>query len=216
MGRSAWTVRIAGVLAGVLVAGACSSGPPPPVDERPYEQQIQSLRAEKDLVFRTDASVSPIPAEERASFPGLVYFPIDRRYRVPAALHEERTDPPVVINLPTSSTEMQPEQRVGRLEFTLDGTAYTLTAFAAEGDLSRLFVPFNDLTNGRETYGGGRYLNLDRTATGVYDLDFNRAYQPSCVYNHSYVCPYPPSENRLPIAITAGERLGSESRQAAP
>ncbi|HVT47004.1 MAG TPA: DUF1684 domain-containing protein [Vicinamibacterales bacterium] len=207
MGRSGWTVRVAGVLAGVLVAGACSSGPPPPVDERPYEQQIQASRAEKDRIFRTDASVSPIPAEERATFPGLVYFPIDHRYRVPAALHEERSDPPVVINLPTSSTETQPEERVGRLEFTLDGTAYTLTAFASEGDLSRLFVPFNDLTNGHETYGGGRYLNLDRSAIGVYDLDFNRAYQPSCVYNHDYVCPYPPSENRLPIAIDAGERL---------
>jgi uncharacterized protein (DUF1684 family) len=209
MGRSGWTGRVAGVLAGAIVAGACSSGPPPPVDEQPYEQQIQAARAEKDRVFRTDAAVSPIPAEARATFPGLVYFPIDRRYRVPAALHEERSDPPVVINLPTSSTEMQPEQRVGRLEFTLDGTPYTLTAFAAEGDLSRLFVPFNDLTNGKETYGGGRYLNLDRSATGVYDLDFNRAYQPSCVYNHGYVCPYPPSENRLPIAIDAGERLGS-------
>ena len=75
------------------------------------------------------------------------------------------------------------------------------------GAVQRLWVPFRDLTSGIETYGGGRYLDLDRTATGLYDLDFNRAYQPYCVYDPGYVCPYPPSENRLPVAIRAGERL---------
>jgi len=73
--------------------------------------------------------------------------------------------------------------------------------------MRRLFVPFGDLTNGNETYPGGRYLDLDRTATGIYDLDFNRAYHPFCVYNSSYDCPYPPRENRLAVPIRAGERL---------
>jgi uncharacterized protein (DUF1684 family) len=74
--------------------------------------------------------------------------------------------------------------------------------------MRRLFVPFGDLTNGAETYKGGRYLDLDRTPTGLYDLDFNRAYHPYCVYDPSYVCPVPPRENRLTVAIRAGERLG--------
>ena len=68
-------------------------------------------------------------------------------------------------------------------------------------------MPFHDLTNRIETYGGGRYMNLDRTATGVYDLDFNSAYHPYCVYNETYECPIPPAENRLAVAIRAGERL---------
>jgi uncharacterized protein (DUF1684 family) len=84
-----------------------------------------------------------------------------------------------------------------------------LTAFApAEATvITRLFVPFGDLTNVDETYRGGRYLDLQRTPTGVYDLDFNQAYHPYCVYNVNYVCPLPPRENRLTVAIRAGERL---------
>ena len=85
----------------------------------------------------------------------------------------------------------------------------TLTAFVDAGtnDVRRLFVPFGDLTNGTETYAGGRYLDLDRTATGIYDLDFNRAYHPFCVFNAAYDCPYPPRENRLQTAVRAGEKL---------
>ena len=67
-------------------------------------------------------------------------------------------------------------------------------------------------TNGTETYVGGRYLDLDRTATGLYDLDFNRAYHPYCVYNPQYDCPYPPRENRLTTPIRSGERLEAASR----
>jgi uncharacterized protein (DUF1684 family) len=73
--------------------------------------------------------------------------------------------------------------------------------------IDRLFLPFGDATSGTETYGGGRYLELDRTPTGLYDLDFNRAYHPYCVYNVTYDCPVPPRENYLTIAIRAGERL---------
>ena len=66
--------------------------------------------------------------------------------------------------------------------------------------MRRLFVPFTDMTSGAETYKHGRYLELDRTPTGLYDLDFNRAYHPSCVYNPNYECPVPPKENRLAVA----------------
>jgi uncharacterized protein (DUF1684 family) len=73
--------------------------------------------------------------------------------------------------------------------------------------MERLFVPFADLTSGEDTYKGGRYLDLDRTATGLYDLDFNLAYHPYCVFNPSYDCPVPPRENRLLVAIRVGEKL---------
>jgi uncharacterized protein (DUF1684 family) len=186
---------------------ACTSGPPP-VDDRPYDAQIQSWRTEKDNAFRVGDD-SPIPQTERASFAGLAYFPIDAHYRVPALLKADRGGPPVIIELQTSQSKKERMQRVGTLGFSLDGESLVLTAFADEGasDMRRLFVPFTDLTSGTETYKHGRYLELERTPTGLYDLDFNRAYHPFCVYNPNYECPVPPKENRLAIAIRAGERL---------
>jgi len=189
-------------------AAACTSGPPPPVDELPYEEQLRADRAAKDQYLRTDRR-SPLLPEDRAAFSGLPYYPIDPAMRVPARLREEKADPPVIIALPTSQATFDRMRRVGALAFTIDGSAYTLTAFA-DADartITRLFVPFGDLTSGLETYQGGRYLDLDRTASGTYDLDFNRAYHPYCVYNPGWLCPVPPRENRLQVAIRAGERL---------
>ena len=203
----AWPVLAACVLA------ACTSGPAP-VDDRPYDEQVLAWRRQKDADFRaSDNSSSPIPAAQRAAFRGLSYFLIDATYHVPAYLTRESTTPPVVIELQTSGPEVHRKvQKVGVLGFTLHGSPYRIMAFAEEGSLDRLFVPFADLTSGRETYGGGRYLDLDRTATGLYDLDFNRAYHPYCVYNSTYDCPVPPRENRLPVAIQAGERLADSPR----
>ncbi len=197
------------VLAAELVAAGCVSGPPPPVDERPYEDRVLADRARKDAEFKaSDNKFSPVPAEKRAGFPPLAYYPVRAEYRAPAALTEIRSDPPVVIELPNTAHQLERKVKVGTLSFTLAGAPYKLSAFAERvGDVQRLWVPFRDLTSGLETYGGGRYLDLDQTATGLYDLDFNRAYNPYCVYDASWICPYPPSENRLEIAIRAGERL---------
>jgi uncharacterized protein (DUF1684 family) len=201
-------VMVLAVLAvGVLGPQACTSGPPP-VDDRPYDAQVQAYRTEKDAAFRSSRD-SPIPDAARASFPGLLYFPIDARYRVPALLTETPANPPVLIQLQMSSSATEQMRKVGTLGFTLEGAAVTLTAFAEEHatDMRHLFVPFTDLTSGSETYKHGRYLDLDRTPTGLYDLDFNRAYHPSCVYNPNYECPVPPKENHLGVAVRAGERL---------
>jgi uncharacterized protein len=199
------------VLLLVMAAGAsrCTSGPSAPVDSRPYEERIAAARAQKDADFRaSDNDYSPIPLDKRAVFPSLVYYPIRPEYRVPAALTEVRSDPPIVIELPNSARQIERKVKVGTLTFTLAGTSHTLSAFAENaGSIQRLWVPFRDLTSGLETYGGGRYMDLDRTPTGLYDLDFNRAYLPYCVYNPGFVCPYPPDENRLPIAVRAGERM---------
>jgi uncharacterized protein (DUF1684 family) len=129
---------------------------------------------------------------------------------VPAGLALNRGED--ILEIPTSTGGRRAHQRVGKLSFTLRGQLLTLTAFVEVGqqDIRRLFVPFADLTNGTETYPGGRYLELDRTATGIYDLDFNRAYHPFCYYNPKYDCPYPPRENRLPLPVRAGERTDAE------
>jgi hypothetical protein len=174
--------------------------------ELPYADDINAWRAEKDEFMRASAE-SPVPPERRASFPPLNYFPIDEQYRVAAALELVPSDE--VIEMDTSDGKKRRMRRVGTLQFTLKGQPLTLTAFvdATENDMRRLFVPFGDLTAGTETYPGGRYLDLDRTATGVYDLDFNRAYQPFCYFNPSYVCPVPPRENRLTLPVRAGEKM---------
>jgi len=202
--------RLPGALASavaLILAAACTSGPGP-VDDPSYREQLQAQRAEKDDAFRK-AKDSPIPAEARATFAGLHYYAVDPAYRVPAFLTVEQPNPPLIIELQTSSTERQRMRKVGNLGFTLADATYKLTAFAesSSGSVDRLFVPFGDLTNVSETYHGGRFLDLDKTPTGLYDLDFNRAYHPYCVYNPSYICPVPPNENRLAVAIPAGEKL---------
>jgi uncharacterized protein len=121
---------------------------------------------------------TPIPPDKQSTILPLAYFPAALTYRVPAVLR-----------------------------VATDGA--TLGAFVEAGSQSfdRLFVPFTDLTSGTETYPAGRYLDLDRTRTGIYIIDFNRAYNPYCYYNPTYDCPYPPRENRLRVPIRAGEKM---------
>lgn len=154
-----------------------------------------------------ESSDSPVPADKRSSFAPLPYFAVDAAYRVPAMLQPAASGP--AVEMPTSTGQRRQMRRVGTLAFTLNGQPLSLGAFveADQKDMNRLFVPFGDLTNGVETYPGGRYLDLERTPTGIYDLDFNRAYHPFCLFNASYDCPYPPPESRLKVPIRAGERL---------
>jgi uncharacterized protein (DUF1684 family) len=199
------TMMVRRLAVAAALAAACAGCTP---DPPPYADQIAAWHAEKDRFMR-DASESPVPADKRASFPPLPYFPTDPAYRVPAMLHPAESS--ASIEMLTSTGQHRQMRRVGTLAFTLSGQQLTLGAFveADQTDLRRLFVPFGDLTNGVETYNGGRYLELERTATGVYDLDFNRAFHPFCLFNSAYDCPYPPLESRLKIPIRAGEKLGS-------
>jgi uncharacterized protein (DUF1684 family) len=198
-------VRVLVTLAVVAVLGATAACT---MRERPYPEEIGAWRADKDNFMR-ESPESPVAASERASFPPLPYFPVNEEYRVPAELDVISSDQ--IIEMSTSTGQRRRMRRIGTLRFTLKGQPLTLTAFveASENDMRRLFVPFADLTNGAETYQGGRYLDLDRTATGIYDVDFNRAYHPFCVFNSGYDCPVPPRENRIAVPIRAGEKLAS-------
>ena len=201
-------LAIALATAALVAVAACTSGPPPPDESRPYGEELAAARASKDQMLRNDPQ-SPIPAAKRAAFPGLPYFDIKPEYRVSSTLKSQPGGPPVVIDMQFTNNSSEKMVRVGTLAFSLAGTPYALTAFADQDDrsITRLFVPFGDLTNNKETYGGGRYLDLPRTSSGYYDLDFNRAYHPNCVYDPTWVCPVPPRENRLQVAIPAGEKL---------
>lgn len=183
--------------------GACGNRPPD--DPKDYVARIAAGRAAKDSEFQK--SSEPIPDSKKAEFLPLVYFPIDPDYNVLAALKPAVDEKPVMM--PTSTGQPREMRRVGTLEFTLKGQPMTLTAIieAAARDMNRITVMFSDMTSGTETYAAGRYIDLDRTPTGIYGLDFNTAYHPYCVYNATYECPYPPPENRLKIPIHAGEKL---------
>jgi uncharacterized protein (DUF1684 family) len=182
---------------------ACA--PSPADDEARFLQELQSFRAAKDAAF-VEAD-SPVPADKRAALLPLAYYPPSSAYRAPAVLKPLADG--TTVEMPTSTGQRRKMRVVGTLEFTLRGQPLTLGAFVESGarDLSRLFVPFTDLTSGTETYPAGRYIDLDVTPTGIYVIDFNRAYNPYCYYNPTYDCPFPPRSNRLQVPIRAGEKV---------
>ncbi len=184
---------------------ACSSGPSAP-DDAAYTTELNAARSEKDAAFKAGTD-SPVPADKRDAVLPLRYFPVDPNFAVPAALKLSEDRP--VFEMPTSTGALRRMQLVGQLQFTLQGQTRSLGAFVEEGtqQIDRLFVPFADLTTGKDTYSAGRYLDIQPTTTGYYTIDFNRAYNPYCAYNASYECPYPPPSNRLDVAVAAGEKV---------
>jgi uncharacterized protein len=198
----AWLLPLAAALSAMTLLG-CS--PAPPDDDGHILQEIASFREMKDKGFAGNGS--PVPEDRRKALLPLAYFPISLEYRVPAVLraYPDRS----TLEMPTSTGQLRTMVRVGRLDFTLRGQQLGLSAFVESGarNLDQLFVPFTDLTSGTETYPAGRYLDLERTRTGLYVIDFNRAYHPFCYYNPAYDCPYPPRENRLQIPVRGGERM---------
>lgn len=195
--------RFALVVLWAAVAAACSSRPPE--EPKDYAARIAADRAAKDAAFQKEAE--PVPENRKALFLPLEYFPIDPDYNVPAQLKpaSDRS----IFEMTTSAGNRDKFRRVGTLEFLLKGQPMRLTAFApaaAKTD-DRLFVPFSDLTSGTETYPAGRFMDLDRSPTGIYEVDFNRAYNPYCYYSPTWECPYPPAENRLKVPVRAGEKM---------
>ena len=176
-----------------------------------YVEAVLEFRAEKDAFFKA-APNSPIPAGERDAFAGLPYYPVDEGLRFEDRTLEPYTgDEPSDFQIPTSDGKLRPAHRAGYLGFEIDGATHRLTAYTFDGgDGESLFVPFLDGTSGTESYGAGRYMDLDREEDGTYSLDFNLAYHPSCVHDPRYSCPLTPAENRLPVRIEAGERLPSD------
>ena len=173
-----------------------------------YADAVAELRADKDAFFKGHDG-SPVPAAERDAFGGLPYFPIDEGLRLePLPLLPYTGEEPVRFEIPTSDGRLRPAERAGVFQFTIDGARCSLTAYRFANDTSdTLFVPFLDATSGTETYGAGRYLDLEAEDDETYVLDFNLAYHPSCVYDPRFSCPITPVENRLTVRVEAGERL---------
>ncbi len=164
-------------------------------------------RREKDKVYKT-ASNSPLPESDKAKFGGLAYYPVDPRLGFHVKLN--RYPRPEMVRIGTNTGEIRSGLRYGYFAFEIDGHPCRLQAYRMEDNPDMrgpyLFVPFRDATSGTETYGAGRYIDLRENTSGMYDLDFNRAYNPSCAYNSTFSCPVPPAENTLPVAVRAGEK----------
>ena len=141
-----------------------------------------------------------------AAFPGIDHYSVDSRWRVEATLARYAEPRRIKVSTVIDGLSFNPVSP-GRLQFSLDGQAMALEAID-RGD--ELFVIFADHTSGREIYGAGRFLyTAQADASGRTIIDFNKAYNPPCAFNDFSTCPVAPRHNRLPIAVTAGERYGS-------
>ncbi|WP_338729444.1 DUF1684 domain-containing protein [Haladaptatus sp. DJG-WS-42] len=170
-----------------------------------YTADLEAERTRKDEFFKNHPH-SPIPYDQREGFRGLIYYEPNPglRFVVPLHEHEEKAE----LLLDTSTEGVRQYLRWGEFRVEIDDEDVVIQAYRTDEHESRLFIPFRDRTSGNETYGAGRYLDLegeDRDGD-EWILDFNFAYNPYCAYSEAYECPLPPGENWLQVAVNAGEK----------
>lgn len=170
-------------------------------------QEILIYQLEKDKEFK-NPETSPLPDKYRKNFEGLDFFEPDTTYVVQAKLVRTPNAKPFLM--PTTTGENSTEVVYGIVHFELNGRKRQLEIYQnkelmlEEGYEDYLFLPFTDLTNDEETYGGGRYIDLRIPRTDEITIDFNRAYNPYCAYNKKYSCPIVPNVNHLNTKVLAG------------
>ena len=166
-------------------------------DLTPFQREIND--------FFKDASVSPLKKRDLKNFRGLDFFTYDSTYLVTAKLTKTPKEKPFMM---LTTTDMMVEYiKYGTVSFELLNNQYSLDIYKNLEDPNErdnLFLPFLDDTNGNESYGGGRYINLDIPQGDNLIIDFNSAFNPYCVYDEKYSCPIVPRENYIPLEIKAG------------
>lgn len=176
--------------------------------------RCRQFRRERDFLF-ADHPQSALSAAQKSNFNGLRYFPYNPDWRF--LLSIDRDVSPDVLEISLNKDGLTRMQRFGKIRFQIDQRQVSLSLFWILGYGGGVFLPFRDLTNGKTTYGGGRYLldTIKHADLGQEDnllvIDFNFAYNPSCAYNARWHCPLSPEENRLPVAVTAGEQTYPDS-----
>lgn len=166
-------------------------------------------RFQADLVTEySDPKTTPLNTEAKKEFKGVHFYAIDKAYKVEAMF--KRTAEEKIFSMKTSGSTTKDYVKYGEATFTLKGKEYKLNVYQSI-DLAKqrkyrdyLFIPFRDLTSGKETYGGGRYIDLTIPSDSTLVINFNKAYHPYCAYTEGYNCPIPPRENTLSVKIEAG------------
>ena len=189
------------LISAVIGASATASAQVPAA----WRDSLTAYWAHLDAEY-ADSATSPLTAEDRAHFNHLEHFPFDSSYCVKASFTPAEKAEPFAMKTTKTRTPMYKAH--GTLRFILNGEERTLTVYESvpphPGYENEMFLPFTDLTNGDETYGVGRYLDLHAPLDSVIALDFNKAYSPYCAYNDKYSCPVPPSQNHLTTEVRAG------------
>jgi uncharacterized protein len=177
--------------------------------DQEYTRKIEEHRAERNREMRDTAS-TPLKADELKKFTALNFYAPDPAYCVKAKFTKTRKKEEIKMN--TSSKKIKNYYVYAVVDFTLAGKAYRLNVYQSLDLMKKkeykdyLFIPFTDQTNGNETYGGGRYIDLRIPKSNTITLDFNLCYNPYCAYTTGYNCPIPPQENYLDTEIKAGEK----------
>lgn len=168
---------------------------------------IRKFQNELNKKFK-DEEESPLIGKDRKKFKGLNFFPIDTSYRVKATFIRTANELPFLM--PTTTSRKSKEVKYGEIHFKINGKELSLNVYQnvnlklTEEYKNYLFLPYSDLTNGDETYGGGRYIDLSIPESDSIIVDFNKSYNPYCAYNPNYSCPIVPGENMLDTEILAG------------
>lgn len=178
-------------------------------------QNTDLMNSAKEFQMELDAKYadpekSPLDEKDLKEFRGLDFFDIDPEYIVKAEFVRTPAEAPFAMK--TSTDRLPVYVKYGELYFDLKGDEFKLNVYQNQELLQDpeyfdyLFLPFTDLSNGRSTYGGGRYIDLRIPETKEVTIDFNKAYNPYCAYSGKYSCPIPPKENDLKLEILAGVR----------
>jgi len=162
--------------------------------------ELEDFRKMKDDFYAHDAQ-SPLTANQKRAFKGLNYFPANPELRLEVQVDE--FSEMKIIQMQTSTGEIQEYEKFGRFHFVIQGQPTELTIYYSDGSY---FLPFVDSLAGKETYPAGRYLEPEPLGGGRFLVDFNLAYNPYCAYNERWSCPLTPLENRLQVPIQAGEK----------
>ena len=162
---------------------------------------LANFRSQKDKYFGEDHN-SPLTDRQREMFNGLNYYgeSTELTFKLTPTLLTDHIE----VEIPLSTGGSTSTHRWAIVSFELNGTREILTVFREE-EGGPLFLPFRDGTSGKETYGVGRYLEVQSAEENKLWVDFNYAYNPFCAYNDNWSCPIPPPENRISSSIRAGE-----------
>lgn len=183
----------------------------PEFNTQAWQHELEEARAEATDYFMNEFNWRG--AHQPEGFEGPRWFAVSEAWRVPARLDIDAPGTGARVQLQTSIGDLRDFDVHGTFIFEVGGQGGRLTAYRMVPEpvgFDELFVPFKDATTGKETYGAGRYLDVARHDGDNYVLDFNRAYNPLCAFSPRYNCPYPPPQNRLEMAVEAGEMIPFE------